>query len=215
MKPKEIIKITRQIARPFRVTKGKDFRLKDVDPNGTLDFTKEEHKPAAKEALALGVTWELRFCETCENDPVFSTEQLKMRFLLTRRYRSKQSFPLVKTSSESKLASAVETQPCVHLATLSAFRVGNIPIVAARNKDVRSERIVIGFHLIQSRLRLADRNAKVAKGLMKPSNSHSVHVNILTSRGQLFDRQDQSQDLTARQLRPPELLGQSSCLTNT
>jgi PPK2 family polyphosphate:nucleotide phosphotransferase len=55
MKPKEIIKITRQIARPFRVTKGKDFRLKDVDPNDTLDFTKEEHKPAAKEALALGV----------------------------------------------------------------------------------------------------------------------------------------------------------------
>ena len=55
MKPKEIIKIIRQIARPFRVTKGKDFRLKDVDPDDTLDFTKEEHKPAAKEALALGV----------------------------------------------------------------------------------------------------------------------------------------------------------------
>jgi PPK2 family polyphosphate:nucleotide phosphotransferase len=55
MKPKEIIKIIRQIARPFRVTKGKDFRLKDVDPEDTLDFTKEEHKPAAKEALALGV----------------------------------------------------------------------------------------------------------------------------------------------------------------
>jgi PPK2 family polyphosphate:nucleotide phosphotransferase len=55
MKPKEIIKITRQIARPFCVTKGRDFRLKDVDPDDTLDFTKEEHKPAAKEALALGV----------------------------------------------------------------------------------------------------------------------------------------------------------------
>jgi PPK2 family polyphosphate:nucleotide phosphotransferase len=55
MNPKEIIKIIRRIARPFRVTKGKDFRLKDVDPDDTLDFTKEEHKPAAKEALALGV----------------------------------------------------------------------------------------------------------------------------------------------------------------
>jgi PPK2 family polyphosphate:nucleotide phosphotransferase len=55
MKPKEIIKIIGQIARPFRVTKGKDFRLKDVNPDDTLDFTKEEHKPAAKEALALGV----------------------------------------------------------------------------------------------------------------------------------------------------------------
>ena len=55
MNPKEIIKTVRRIARPFRVTKGKDFRLKDVDPDDTLDFTKEEHKPAAKEALALGV----------------------------------------------------------------------------------------------------------------------------------------------------------------
>jgi PPK2 family polyphosphate:nucleotide phosphotransferase len=55
MNPKGIIKIVRRIARPFRVTKGKDFRLKDVDPDDTLDFTKEEHKPAAKEALALGV----------------------------------------------------------------------------------------------------------------------------------------------------------------
>ena len=55
MKTKEIIKITRQIAGPFRVTKGESFRLKNVDPNGTLGFTKEEHKPAAKEALAMGV----------------------------------------------------------------------------------------------------------------------------------------------------------------
>lgn len=55
MKTKEIIKITRQLAGPFRVTNGKNFRLKDVDPNDTLEFTKEEHKPAAKEALAMGV----------------------------------------------------------------------------------------------------------------------------------------------------------------
>ena len=55
MNPKGIVKVIRRIARPFRVTKGKDFRLKDVDPDDTLDFTKEEHKPAAKEALALGV----------------------------------------------------------------------------------------------------------------------------------------------------------------
>jgi PPK2 family polyphosphate:nucleotide phosphotransferase len=55
MKTKEIIKITRKIAGPFRVTKGESFRLKDVDPNDTLEFTKEEHKPAAKEALVIGV----------------------------------------------------------------------------------------------------------------------------------------------------------------
>ena len=56
MKTKEIIKTSRELAEPFRISKGKDFRLKDVDPDDTLDFTKEEDKPRAKEALARGVT---------------------------------------------------------------------------------------------------------------------------------------------------------------
>ena len=55
MKTKEIIKRAPEFAKPFRVTKGKDFRLKDVDPNDTLDLTKEEHKGRAKEVLASGV----------------------------------------------------------------------------------------------------------------------------------------------------------------
>src|ERR1044071_4011737 len=55
MKTKEIIKIAHDLARPFRVSKGKDFRLKDVDPDDTLEFTKEADKPRAKEALTMGV----------------------------------------------------------------------------------------------------------------------------------------------------------------
>src|SRR5436853_7109107 len=55
MKTKEIIKVARGLAEPFRVSKGKDFRLKDVDPNDTLEFTKEQDKPRAKEALANGI----------------------------------------------------------------------------------------------------------------------------------------------------------------
>jgi len=43
------------LAKPFRVSKGQDFRLKDVDPNDTLEFTKEADKPRSKEALASGV----------------------------------------------------------------------------------------------------------------------------------------------------------------
>ena len=54
MKTKEVIKRAQEFAKPFRVSKGKDFRLKDVDPDDTLDFTKED-KPRAKEALATGV----------------------------------------------------------------------------------------------------------------------------------------------------------------
>jgi len=55
MKTKEIIKRAREFAKPFRISKGKDFRLKDVDPGNTLEFTKEADKPLAKEALANGV----------------------------------------------------------------------------------------------------------------------------------------------------------------
>ena len=55
MKTKEIIKKASELAKPFRISKGKDFRLKDVDPDDTLDFTKEADKPRAKEALAMGV----------------------------------------------------------------------------------------------------------------------------------------------------------------
>jgi PPK2 family polyphosphate:nucleotide phosphotransferase len=55
MKTKEIIKTARELARPFRISKGKNFRLKDVDPDDTLEFTKEADKPRAKEALVTGV----------------------------------------------------------------------------------------------------------------------------------------------------------------
>jgi PPK2 family polyphosphate:nucleotide phosphotransferase len=56
MKMKEIIEKSRDVAKNFRVEKGKTFRLKDFDPGDTLQFTKEEDKPRAKEALATGVT---------------------------------------------------------------------------------------------------------------------------------------------------------------
>src|SRR5262249_52803195 len=56
MKTKKLIKRAREVSRPFRISKGKDFRLKDVDPNDTLEFTKEEHKPRAREVLEMGIT---------------------------------------------------------------------------------------------------------------------------------------------------------------
>ncbi len=49
-----MISRARNVTKKFRVTKGKDFRLKDVDPNDTLEFTKED-KPRAREVLANGV----------------------------------------------------------------------------------------------------------------------------------------------------------------
>ena len=51
---KRIVKIAHKVAKPFRVTDD-GFRLKDVDPGDTLDFTSED-KPRAKEALATGIS---------------------------------------------------------------------------------------------------------------------------------------------------------------
>jgi PPK2 family polyphosphate:nucleotide phosphotransferase len=55
METKETMKNARRMAKPFRVTKGKKFRLKNVDPDDTLQFTKEEDKSRSKEALATGI----------------------------------------------------------------------------------------------------------------------------------------------------------------
>jgi len=54
MKLKEIVKRSKSIAEPYRVTDGKNFRLKDVDPSDTQGL-KSEDKPRAKEALRRGV----------------------------------------------------------------------------------------------------------------------------------------------------------------
>ena len=41
---------------PYRITKGKKFRLKDIDPGDTGSLGSEQ-KPAAREFLAKGVQW--------------------------------------------------------------------------------------------------------------------------------------------------------------
>jgi len=50
----KVIKKARKFAKPFRITKGEQFRMRNVDPGDTLAF-KSEAKPRAKEALAIGV----------------------------------------------------------------------------------------------------------------------------------------------------------------
>jgi PPK2 family polyphosphate:nucleotide phosphotransferase len=48
------VKRSRQFSAPYRVSDGKKFRLKDIDPGDTGEMT-DEQKPEAKEALAMGV----------------------------------------------------------------------------------------------------------------------------------------------------------------
>jgi len=54
MKTKEIVKRAGKFSKPFRVTDGAQFRLKDIDPGDTLEFDSED-KPRSKEMLALGI----------------------------------------------------------------------------------------------------------------------------------------------------------------
>ncbi len=54
MEQKEIVEVARKFSAPYRITDGKKFRLRDVDPNDTAGF-KDEDKPRAKEALQMGV----------------------------------------------------------------------------------------------------------------------------------------------------------------
>jgi len=50
----ELIKKAGKFAKPFRVTDGESFQLKDIEPDDTLDLDSDD-KPRAKEALALGI----------------------------------------------------------------------------------------------------------------------------------------------------------------
>ena len=54
MKTKAVIKKSQELAKPYRVTNGQKFRLKDCDPGDTMGFQSED-KPRAKEALQDGV----------------------------------------------------------------------------------------------------------------------------------------------------------------
>ncbi|MFN0066261.1 MAG: polyphosphate kinase 2 family protein [Limisphaerales bacterium] len=51
---KEFVQRAHEVSRPFRVTRGGKFRLRDVDPDGTL-WLKDADKKRAKEALQEGV----------------------------------------------------------------------------------------------------------------------------------------------------------------
>jgi PPK2 family polyphosphate:nucleotide phosphotransferase len=54
MKQKEFIKRAKKFSKPFRITDGKGFKLKQINPADTLDL-KSEDKPKAKEALQMGI----------------------------------------------------------------------------------------------------------------------------------------------------------------
>ncbi|MBP2668408.1 MAG: hypothetical protein H6Q80_610 [Deltaproteobacteria bacterium] len=55
-KKREILKRIDKLVGPYRITKGKGFRLKDIDPGDTGGLDSEQ-KPGAREMLARGIQW--------------------------------------------------------------------------------------------------------------------------------------------------------------
>lgn len=55
MKTKQMIKRAREFAKPFRVTNGRDFHLKDVDPDDTLGLSEKEDKWFTRVVVAAAV----------------------------------------------------------------------------------------------------------------------------------------------------------------
>jgi hypothetical protein len=56
------------------------------------------------------------------------------------------ALPFVKAPAKSNLTSSIKTQLGDHLAALSAFRIIDVPIMAARDKDMQCKRVMLGFH---------------------------------------------------------------------
>ena len=54
MKKKDFIERANNLSKPFRISDGKNFKLKNIDPADTLHF-KSEDKPKAKEVLKWGI----------------------------------------------------------------------------------------------------------------------------------------------------------------
>src|SRR4029453_6688462 len=85
---------------------------------------------------------------------------------------SHQALPFVEAAAKAKLAGSIETQPGDHLAALSAFRIVDVPIIAARNKDVRREWVVFCFHCRKLKLYITYRQSEPSQRILKACRTH-------------------------------------------
>ena len=97
--------------------------------------------------------------------------KVTLRNYETRELKN-EALPFVEAAAKAKLAGSIETQPGRHLATLSAFSVVDVPIRAARNKDVRCKWIVFGFHCRKLGLNITYRRSESLQGVLKACRTH-------------------------------------------
>src|SRR5438046_1307894 len=95
---------------------------------------------------------------------------------------SHEALPFVEAAAKSKLTGSIATQPSVYLASLSAFCVAGVPIMAARDEDVCRQRVVLGFIAASSVSTSRYRCGQPVQCVLKARNTHCVQSNIIAGR---------------------------------
>jgi hypothetical protein len=113
---------------------------------------------------------------------------------------SHQALPFIEAAAKAQFTGSIETQPGVDLATLSAFRIVDVPIMAARNKDVRSEWVVLGFHCHELGLDITFRRSESFRCVLKARRTHAVQSNISAVERQAGERFESAARVRASQL---------------
>jgi hypothetical protein len=97
-----------------------------------------------------------------------------------------QPFPFSEVATKAKGARRLPAHASRHIAPFAALGVWHIPILAARNEDVRRKGVVLGAHCFQDRLRFPNRLAKRFQSFLKPICLHNVQPNIYAEKGQFL-----------------------------
>jgi hypothetical protein len=101
--------------------------------------------------------------------------KITLRNYETRELKN-EALPFVEAAAKAKLAGSIETQPGHHLAAFSAFRIGDVPIMTARNKNVRCERVVFGFHCRKLGLYITYRRSESFQCILKACRPHDCSI---------------------------------------
>jgi hypothetical protein len=91
---------------------------------------------------------------------------------------SHETLPFVEAAAKSKLTGSIEAQPGHRLPTFAAFRILDVPIMTARNEDVRRQRVLFGFHCRKLGLNITYCRSKSFQCVLKACRAHAVQSNI-------------------------------------
>jgi hypothetical protein len=91
---------------------------------------------------------------------------------LARGRAAKQSDPFPETSAKAELGRGLPCEARQRFPPPPAFGVRRVPVSAARQENVNSQRVVLGPHRCENCLRLFDRVCELYQGVLKLVCAH-------------------------------------------